>query len=362
MNKQATLASRWLAAGVLALTIAACGSDKKTESVAATTKPAATSASNAPTPTNAATPATTDATTDATTAVAPTDGGAAITLGASLWTGSAVNAWVAKAVIEENLGTAVTVTDLDENAIWPALAAGDVDAALEIWPSGHAADRTTYIDEQKAVVDIGLLGPVAKIGWYIPTFMLKDHPELATWEGFKDPAVAKLFATAETGAQGQFLMGDPSYVSFDEQIIKNLNLPLKFVVAGSEAAEVQAIKAAIADETPLLLQFWQPQWLQSLVDLTEVKLPAFTPECEASAAAADGKYNCDYPVDNLYKAASAKLEKKNPAVLAMLKKFSLTTDQQNEISAMVDNDGMEVADAAKKWIADNPDVVKGWLA
>ena len=57
---------------------------------------------------------------------------------------------------------------------------------------------------------MGLLGPEAKIGWYVPTFVVDEHPELATWEGFKDPELAKLFATAETGDLGQFLMGDPT--------------------------------------------------------------------------------------------------------------------------------------------------------
>jgi len=288
--------------------------------------------------------------------------GAGITLAVNPWTGSAVNANVAKVVLESKLNTATTLVDIDENATWPGMDSGSIDAVLEVWPSGHAADKATYIDEKKSVVDIGLLGPKAKIGWYVPTKVVEDHPDLATWEGFKDPANAKLFATAETGDQGQFLMGDPSYVSYDEDIIKNLDLPLKFVVAGSEAALITAIKQADKDGTPLLMQFWQPHWLQSKVKLTEVKLPDVTDACLASAAAADGKYNCDYPVDNLYKAASAKLQTKNPAAFKFLSKLQLTTDQQNEIAAMIDGDGMSPADAAKKWVDANADVVNGWLS
>ena len=288
---------------------------------------------------------------------------AAITLAVNPWTGSAVNANVAKVVLESKLNTTVTLKDIDENATWPGMDAGDIDAVLEVWPSGHAADVTTYIDEKKSVVNIGLLGPDAKIGWYVPTAMLKDHPELATWEGFKNPDTAKLFATAESGDKGQFLMGDPSYVSYDEQIIKNLNLPLKFVVAGSEAALITAIKTAVKDNSPLLMQFWQPHWLQSQVDLTQVTLPEVTDACLASAAAADGNYACDYPVDPLFKAASAKLEAKNPAAFAFLAKIQLTTEQQNAIAAMIDGDaGMSPADAAKAWVDANPDIVKGWLS
>ncbi len=289
--------------------------------------------------------------------------GAAISLAVNPWTGSAVNANVAKIVLESKLGTKTTLVDIDEKATWPGLDSGTLDAVLEVWPSGHASDFQTYITDKKSVVEIGKLGPQAKIGWYIPTALLKDHPTLATWEGFKDPATAKLFATAESGDLGQFLMGDPSYVSYDEQIIKNLNLPLKFVVAGSEAAEITAIQQAIKDNKPLLLQFWQPHWLQSKVDLTEVKLPDVTDACIASAASSptDGKYACDYPVDVLYKAASAKLEAKNAKAFAFLSKLQLTTGQQNTIASYVDSDKMTPAAAAQKWVDANAAVVAGWL-
>ena len=123
---------------------------------------------------------------------------------------------------------------------------GSIDVTLEVWPSGHAADYETYITGKQSVVDLGLLGPEAKIGWYVPKFIVDEHPELATWEGFEDPELAKLFATSETGDLGQFLMGDPSYVTYDEQIIANLKMPLKYVVAGSEAALLTGIDQAIA--------------------------------------------------------------------------------------------------------------------
>lgn len=308
-----------------------------------------------------------DSGSDATTAPAASDGGGTATTGEGIvlavnpWTGSAVNANVAKVVLESQLGTQVELLDIDENATWVGMDDGSIDATLEVWPSGHAADRTTYIEGKKSVVDLGKLGPSAKIGWYVPTFVVEEHPELATWEGFKDPKLAGLFATAESGDLGQFLMGDPSYVTYDEQIIANLGLPLKYVVAGSEAGLITAVQQSIADKKPLLMQFWQPHWLQSKVALTEVKLPDVTDECLASAAAADGKYACDYPVDELYKAASAKLEGKNPAAFAFLQKIQLTTEQQNAIAAMIDGDGMTPADAAKKWVDANADVVAGWV-
>jgi len=323
---------------------AACGDDNNSSSGAAATQPAGVGTAAA-----------------GTAAAGGATTGAAIKLAVNPWDGSAVNANVAKVVLESKLGTPTQLVALDENASWVGLDAGDLDANLEIWPSGHAADRKTYIDEKKTVVDIGTLGPKAKIGWYVPSFVTDAHPELKTWEGFKKPELAKLFATAESGDQGQFLMGDPSYVTYDEQIIKNLNLPLKFVVAGSEAALMTAIQQAETDKKPLLLQFWQPHWMPPNTKLTEVKLPDITPDCDASRVAGDGGYACDYPVDVLYKAANAKLESKNKAAFDFLKKFTLTTDQQNEIAQKIESNGEAADAAAKEWVDANPDVVKAWL-
>jgi glycine betaine/proline transport system substrate-binding protein len=119
-------------------------------------------------------------TTSGSTGSTPAGGGEAITLAVNPWTGSAVNAYVAQKVIQDNLGSTVNITDIDENATWVGLDDGSIDAVLEVWPSGHAADYETYVTGKGSVVDIGKLGPSAKIGWYVPKFVVDEHPEPAT--------------------------------------------------------------------------------------------------------------------------------------------------------------------------------------
>ena len=143
-----------------------------------------------------------------------------IKLAENPWAGSSINVNVAKIILQKELGYEVEIVTIDENGQWPAIATGDISASLEVWPSGHAENIAQYIDDQKVVENAGELGVVGKIGWYVPTYVVEERPELATWEGFKDPANAALFATAETGELGQFLAGDPSYVQYDADIIK----------------------------------------------------------------------------------------------------------------------------------------------
>ncbi|MDW8326866.1 MAG: glycine betaine ABC transporter substrate-binding protein, partial [Anaerolineales bacterium] len=226
-----------------------------------------------------------------------------IKLAENNWTASRININVAKILLERELGYKVELVSIDENAQWAALANGDLSASLEVWPSGHAENIALYIEGNKQVENIGNLGVEGKIGWYIPTYMLKDHPELATWEGFKDPENVALFRTAESGDAGQFLGGDPSWVQYDEQIIKNLGLNLKVVYAGSEEAILAAVDAAFSRQAPILIYFYRPHSAFAKYDLTNVKLPPHTPECYAKADA--GGVDCDYPTDVLFKIAWA---------------------------------------------------------
>ena len=86
--------------------------------------------------------------------------------------------------------------------MFTGLSDGTVDAVLELWPSGITAAEQAFLDDG-TVLNIGELGTVGKIGWFVPSYVIDEHPELATWEGFADPANAALFATAETGDHGK---------------------------------------------------------------------------------------------------------------------------------------------------------------
>jgi glycine betaine/proline transport system substrate-binding protein len=282
-----------------------------------------------------------------------------IKLAENPWSGSQVNVAVAKILIEEQLGYPVEIVTIDENAQWPALAGNDLQASLEVWPSGHAENVAQYIDDQGVVENLGPLGPVGEIGWFMPTYVLDDHPELATWEGFTNPENAQLFATAETGDKGQFLAGDPSWVQYDANIIENLGLDLEVVTAGSEEAILAALDSAGSRNEPVLFYFWTPHSVHARYDLTQVELPPYSEECYAKAE--EGGVDCAYPSDELFKIVSADLKTDAPDVYEFLKNFNYSTQDQITMIAAVELDGKTPEEAAAAWIAENEDVWQAWL-
>ena len=282
-----------------------------------------------------------------------------IKLAENPWAGSSINVNVAKIILEKELGYEVEIITIDENGQWPAIATGDISASLEVWPSGHGENIRQYIDEQKVVENAGLLGVVGKIGWYVPTYVVEQHPELATWEGFMDPANAALFATAETGDKGQFLAGDPSYVQYDADIIKNLGLPFQVVSTGSEQAELAALDAAVSRGDPILMYLWTPHSIHAKFPLTEVQLPAYSEACYAGAES--GGVACDYPPDPLLKIVWAELKTKAPEAYNFLKNFNLSNEDQIAMLGAVEVDGQSVEAAAQAWVDTNEDKWKAGL-
>ena len=299
--------------------------------------------------------ATTGASTDGTVGIDPNK--PTINLAVNPWTASLLNVEIAKQLIEAHLGYPVEAVAIDENAaMFTGMADGTVDAVLELWPSGITDDEQAFLDDG-SVVNIGELGAVGKIGWFVPQYVIDEHPDLATWEGFQDPANAALFATAETGDQGRFLGTDPSYSQYDEAIINNLELPFEVVFSGSEAATVAELDARFAAEEPIVMYWWTPTAAVAKYNLVNVPLPEYSEECYTDPAQID----CDYPEDVLLKVASAQLEEKAPEVWEFLNNFKITTEDQLSMLPAAEIDGEDIEVVAKEWIDTHQDVWQAWL-
>ncbi|MCP5094410.1 MAG: glycine/betaine ABC transporter substrate-binding protein [Chloroflexi bacterium] len=281
-----------------------------------------------------------------------------ITLIENSWPASEINIAVAANLLENEMGFPVEVVSIDESAQWDALAAGDADASLEVWPSGHGERIAQYIDEQDVVEDGGPLGPIGLIAWYVPTYAVDANPALATWEGYTNADTAAQFASAETGDNGTFYAGPAGWTQYDQQIIDNLGMSFEVINAASEDALLAQVSAAYEREEPILFYFYEPHVLFTRLDLTMVELPEYSDDCYAQIDA--GGVDCAYPGDELMKILSADLAEKSPDAHQFLKNFNYTTADQTIMLGYLDQD-MTVQEAAQKWIDDNESVWSAWL-
>lgn len=275
------------------------------------------------------------------------------------WVGSEADYAVLAAVLQTQAGVTVERVDIDENLAWQGFETGEIDVIPEVW--GHDADRAAYIDQKGLAQDAGLMGVNGTIGWYVPGWMAEKYPDITDWHNLN--TYADLFKTSESGDKGQFLLGDPSYVSHDAAIIANLGLDFTVVAGGSEPTLITQLQQATEQQTPLLAYFYDPQWALSqppLVDhpLAKINLPTWTAECPTT----DAEWACDYQPFPLWKAVSTTFAQNGGVAYDIVKGFTLSNLDQSTIAAYISNDGMTAEDAAKKWIDANPDKVAAWLA
>jgi glycine betaine/proline transport system substrate-binding protein len=278
-----------------------------------------------------------------------------IVLANNSWEGSTANNVVAQYVIQKNLGYNVNLLTIDEIPDWPAMVQGKVSAVLEVW--GHSPLYDKYVRGSHQVINAGLEGPNGNIGWYVPTYLMQQHPELKTWRGVKKDW--KLFVTPQSSPQGQFLDGSPSYVTNDAALIKNLKLNFKVVFAGSEAAQLTEIEADYKAKKPVIFYWYTPQYQNAIYKFSQVALPPWTPAC---AKLKPAQINCAYPPYHLYKVMSANLPKQAPAVASFIRRFHWTADDQNSVAYNLAVKHMSNTAAAQAFVNSHQALVKSWLS
>ncbi|MFF4538871.1 ABC transporter substrate-binding protein [Streptomyces aureus] len=281
-------------------------------------------------------------------------GARTVTLSVQSWVGAQSNVAVAQYLLEHELDYRVDTVQVDEVPAWDALSQGRVDAVLEDW--GHPDQEKRYVEDKGTITPGGDLGVTGHIGWYVPTYFAKEHPDVTDWKNLDK--YADRLRTPESGGKGQLLDGSPSYVTNDKALVDNLRLNYQVVFAGSEAAQITQMKQFAKEKKPFLTYWYSPQWLFEKVPLTEVKLPAYKEGCDADAA----KVACAYPHTPLKKYLNAEFAKSGGRAAAFLKKFRWTTEDQNEVSLMIADDRLTPQEAAQKWVERHRSTWRPWLA
>ena len=276
-----------------------------------------------------------------------------VNLADNAWVGYEADLAVVSYIMKNTLGCKVVVKNLSEQVSWQGFPTGQIDAILENW--GHEDLAAKYITKQKVAVDLGSTGNKGIIGWYVVPWLAAKYPEITNWKNLNK--YASMFKSSESGSLGAFLDGDPSYVTNDAAIIKNLKLNFKVIYTGSEAALITSFRNAEAQKKPMIGYFYEPQWFLAQVPLVHVTLPTWKSGCDANPKTVA----CDYPPYLLNKVASTKFMSSGSPAATLVKNFSWTNADQNSVAKSLAVDKLSDDAAAKIWVTAHPAIVKQWL-
>jgi glycine betaine/proline transport system substrate-binding protein len=257
---------------------------------------------------------------------------------------------VVSQVAQDALGCTITQTTLDEGATtYDAMEAGSTDVIIEDWGGGRWQE---WVD-RGAIAEAGLNGNVGLIGMFVPQWMADKYPDITDSANLNK--YADLFKTPESGSKGAWYEGPPGYTTIGEKMVEANKLNYKVINTGSEAALIDLFTKADKDQTPVLAYFYEPQNFLAKVPLARVNFPAndWTDAAKASGLT-------DYPQTPLVKLASSKLLESGSPFATLVKNFSWTNEDQNQVALDIEN-GATPEEAAKKWIDANKDKVNAWL-
>jgi glycine betaine/proline transport system substrate-binding protein len=246
------------------------------------------------------------------------------------WACATASSNVAKTVIESKLGYKCELLPVSAAAMYQALAGGDVDAITTAWLPVTHKDYMAKIKDK--VVDLGPNLKGARLGLVVPSYVTIDSVDQLN-------ANAKKFDGKIIGIDpGAGLMG-MAEKAMTEYDLKDMEL-----LEGSGAMMTAMLGNAIKKNEWIVVTGWAPHWKFGRWDLKFLKDPK-------------GVFGVEETINTI---ARQGLKKDMPDVYKFLDAFFWTTGDIGQVMVW-NQDGMDPADSAKKWVKENPEKVAAWL-
>jgi glycine betaine/proline transport system substrate-binding protein len=277
------------------------------------------------------------------------------------WSSQIVMSNVVGQILEEQ-GHAIEYVTTDSQAVYESIRLGDVTFELEVWEGAFGASYRAAL-EKGGIVDVADHDAVTREDWWYPMWTKDACPGLPDWEALNE--CAAIFATAETGEMGRYLDGPVDWLKHGQERVESLGMDFVVVNAGSAAALWAEIGAAEADQRPVVVFNWTPNFAEAVWPGEFVEFPEWEEGCDTDPAVGvnpDALYDCGNPATGYLKIAAWEgMEAKWPSAYAVLEQISFTNPQIAEMAKFVDIDEMEPEEAAEAWLEANPDVWGAWV-
>ena len=270
------------------------------------------------------------------------------------WSSQVVMAYVIGGIFE-SMGNNVEYVPADTQAVYESIRNGDVTISHEVWQSTFG--KSFYNAMAKGgVIDAGTHTALTLEEVGVPQWVIDKNlcPGLPDYKALLN--CADVFSTPDSGGKGRILEGPQSWhgQEYPDRVEALLgdNWVVKF--AGGAAALWAELAAAKKEGRGTIIFNWTPNFTDA-DGFVFIEWPPYYPGCRKQDG---GDSKCGSPKGWLKKAAYYKFPKTHPAAYMAFSQMSFNAGQIGSMAALVDIDGMDHKDAAKKWLADNEDVWK----
>ncbi len=248
------------------------------------------------------------------------------------WDCATTSTNMVKAVLEQEMGYEVEILPVAAAAMWQAVGSGDVDGMVTAWLPVTHGDYLKKVGDK--VEDLGPLSTGAKVGWVVPKYVTIN-------------SIEELKANADK-FEGKIIGIDPGagLMRMSEDTMKAYSLDNFELVEGSGATMTAALSDAVKNNKWVVVTGWSPHWMFGRWQLKYLEDPKGTLGGSETINAVVRKG----------------LKKDMPEVYAFLDRFAWDTpDQLQMVMAWNQEPGADPYENAKRFIKENPEVVKKWL-
>ena len=275
------------------------------------------------------------------------------------WASSAIVTSVSSFLMEQGYGCTVTKVP---SSTTPALVSvsenGTPDIVTELWTNGTPAYEE--LSEAGTIVTLtDVLSDGGIEGWWIPTSLVEEHPELATIDG--------VLANPE-------LIGSRFHQCPEGWGCKNVNASLaaafdlegngiEVFQHGSGETMATSIAAAFENGEPWFGYYWAPTSVLGQYPMTSVELGEYDadvhtcnadPECEEVGISA-------YPVGPVKTVVTTAFQEEHPDLAELMTNVQFTNAQMGEVLAWQEENNASADEAAVYFLTNYADTWQGWV-
>ncbi|MDP3815721.1 glycine betaine ABC transporter substrate-binding protein [Pseudomonas sp.] len=246
------------------------------------------------------------------------------------WDDSVAATHVAGEILRSKLGYTVELQPVEPAIMWQGVARGDLDVTLSAWLPATHGEYFAKLKDKVTVLGTNYQG--AKIGLIVPDYVAaKTIADLNTYSKEFDGKITGIDAGA-------------GVMRRTEDAIKEYQLSDIKLMPSSGPAMAVALTRAEKNKQAIVVTGWIPHWMFAKWKLRFLEDPKKV-------------FGDDEHVDTV---ANPGLAAKAPEAAAFLENFSWYGEEVGSVMLAI-SEGAKPEQAAKDWIAANPERVASWL-
>ncbi|WP_010139368.1 ABC transporter substrate-binding protein [Oceanicola sp. S124] len=276
------------------------------------------------------------------------------------WAAAEVTTNIAKFLLEQGYDCDVSLVQSDTiPAITSVAENGEPDVVTNLWLNS-AGEAYTKLEEGGTIKRLtSVLEPGGVEGWWIPTTLAEEHPELTTIEGILEnpELVGGRFNNCPDG-WGCRVVSDNLSRALDLE-----GHGIEVFNHGSGETLATSMGAAVTNGEPWFGYYWGPTVPLGKYDMTKVDMGGYDEAAFAplqNPDAADPQVS-DFPAAPILTAVTTDFAEENPAVTEFFSKMTFATDQMSGLLAWKDENNASNEEVAVYFLTTSADTWTTWV-